>query len=271
MSSLASIVAARGPIKFGDPDSEDVRTLQQALSQAGYRVGVDGQFGDRTNMVVRQFQQQHGMAVDGVLGPMTAATLDVDHATLVVNAQGITSAAPAITEKTPEPWLPHDDTASLLAFYGDPRSNGDDANPVWKEQNVVTVPCPWTLYYEGVVWPHPVPIHKRLAVQLGNAFTKIWDAAGHDDESPILIHVRHFSGSGNYRPVRGSSRLSCHAFWAAIDWDAEHLPMRYPGQPRFTSADLPQPVYDAFKSEGWTLGVDFTGRQDVMHVQGAHE
>lgn len=262
MSSLASIVAARGPIKLGDPDSEDVRAMQLALSQAGYRIGVDGEFGPRTNQVLRQFQQQHRMTIDGVLGPMTAAMLDVDHATLVANAQGITSAVPAITEKTPEPWLPHDDTASLLAFYGKP----------WEDASLIEkVACPWKLFYDANEWPHPMPIHKRLAVQLDKAFTKIWDAAGHDDESPVLNHVRHFSGSGNYRPVRGSSRLSCHAFWAAIDWDAEHLPMRYPGQPRFKSTDLPQPVYDAFKSEGWTLGIDFTGRQDAMHVQGAHE
>lgn len=272
MSSLASIVATRGPIRLGDPDGEDVRVLQAALSQAGYRVGVDGQFGERTNLVVRQFQQQHGMAIDGTVGKMTAALLDLPHETLLANAQGLTKAtAVGITEHTPEPWTPHDDSASLIAFYGDPRSNSDDANPVWKAANVTTVPCPWTLYYEGKQWSHPIQIHKRVATQLASALNKIWEAAGHDDDSLILTHVRHFSGSGVYRPVRGSSRLSCHAFWAAIDWDAGRLPMVYPGGKRFTRGDLPQEVYDAFASEGFTMGVDFTGRQDAMHVQMAHE
>lgn len=267
MSSLASIVATRGPIQLGDPDGEDVRMLQLALSQAGYRVGVDGQFGPRTNQVVRQFQQQHGLHIDGVVGQVTAAMLDVPHEILVKTGQGITSAAPAITEHTPEPWIPHDDTTSLLKFYGDPRDNLE----AWKELNVVRVTCPWELFYEGHPWPHPIEFHKRFATQLSNAFNKIWDTAGHSDESPILKHVKNFSGSGNYRPVRGSSRLSCHAFWAAIDWDAENLPMRYPGQPRFSPSDLPIEVYNAFKEEGFTCGVDFTGRQDAMHIQGAHE
>jgi len=267
MSSLASIVASRGPLHLGDPDGEDVKTLQMALSQAGYRVGVDGQFGPRTDQVVQRFQQQHGLRIDGVVGVLTAALLDAPHAVLLASAQGLSKAAPIITAATPEPWLPHDDTASLLKFYGDPRNDLE----AWKEANVVPVSCPWELFYEGKPWPHPIQFHKRAAQQLANALNKIWDATGHEEDSPILMHVKNFSGSGEFRAIRGSSRLSCHAFWAAIDWDADHLPMRYPGQPRFSPSDLPLEVYQAFTSEGFTCGVDFTGRQDAMHIQMAHE
>lgn len=263
MSSLASIVASRGPIHLGDPDGEDVRTLQMALSQAGYRVGVDGQFGPRTNQVVRQFQQQHGLHIDGIVGAITAALLDVDHKTLVAAAQGLSSAAPNITAETPEPWLPHDDTASLLKFYGDPRNDLE----AWKEANVVPVSCPWELFYEGKAWPHPIQFHKRAAQQLANVLNKIWDAAGHSDESPILEHVKNFSGSGEFREIRGSSRLSCHAFWAAIDWDAERLPLGI----RKAASEMPEAVVEAFKSEGFFWGGDFTGRADPQHFQAAHE
>ena len=267
MSSLSSIVYAHGPIKFGDPLSEDVRVLQQALSSAGYRIGVDGEFGNRTRQVVKQFQQQHGLNQDAIVGIKTAALLDVPHEVLVKTAQGITSAVPLVHPDNPENWIPHDDTASLIAFYGDPRGDLEG----WKQKFVTAVPCPWTIYYEGKVWPHPIQIHKRIAVQLAASFAAIWEAAGQDDSSSILTHVRHFSGSGEYREVRGSSRLSCHAFWAAIDWDAEHLPMRYPGQERFKTSDLPEPVYDAFRKWGFFCGVDFTGRQDAMHIQYANE
>lgn len=261
MSSLASIVASRGPIHLGDPEGEDVRALQLALSQAGYRVGVDGQFGERTNQVVRQFQQQHGLHIDGIVGGVTAALLDVDHKTLVATAQGLTSAAPNITADTPEPWLPHDDSASLLKFYGQP----------WEDSSLlvrVTVPFEMTYVDEsGVTSIHTIEFHKRAAQQLSAVLNKIWDAAGHDESADILRHVRHFSGSYNYRPIRGSSRLSCHAFGAAIDFDAEHLPLGH-GVP---AAEMPASIVDIFIGEGFFWGGNYTGRKDPMHFQAAHE
>ena len=256
------MVAAHGPMKLGDPIGDDVRMLQLALSQAGYRIGVDGEFGARTRQVVRQFQQQHGLPIDGVVGAVTAAMLDVPHNVLVKTAQGITSAVPNITSKTPEPWLPHDDTASLMAFYGHP----------WEDASVidhVTVPFEMTYCEDnGTLTPvHEVAFHKRASQQLSNAFNKIWDAAGHDDKSSLLAHVRHFSGSGNYRPIRGSSRLSCHAFWAAIDFDAEHLPLGA----HIPASEMPQQIVDIFIGEGFFWGGNYTGRKDVMHYQAAHE
>jgi hypothetical protein len=46
-------------------------------------------------------------------------------------------------------------------------------------------------------------------------------------DSTVLVHVTHFSGSYNYRPIRGSTRLSVHAFEATLDFDAENQPMTY--------------------------------------------
>lgn len=57
----------------------DVKTLQQKLIKAGFycgKYGADGDFGDATEMAVRRFQTQHGLAVDGQAGPKTMAALD---------------------------------------------------------------------------------------------------------------------------------------------------------------------------------------------------
>ena len=57
----------------------DVKALQQKLIKAGYSCGpygADGDFGDQTEMAVRRFQTQHGLAVDGQAGPKTIAALD---------------------------------------------------------------------------------------------------------------------------------------------------------------------------------------------------
>jgi len=47
---------------------EDVRQLQQMLASEGYKVTVDGKFGPQTGAPVRQFQKDHGLTVDGIVG-----------------------------------------------------------------------------------------------------------------------------------------------------------------------------------------------------------
>jgi len=59
----------------------DVRIAQQRFAARGWAISVDGHFGLETQTVVRAFQQQMGLAVDGVVGLQTwtamwAAPLD---------------------------------------------------------------------------------------------------------------------------------------------------------------------------------------------------
>lgn len=58
-------------------DAALVRELQLALTKAGYDPGpADGVFGKQTEEAVVAFQQDNGLAVDGRVGPETAAALD---------------------------------------------------------------------------------------------------------------------------------------------------------------------------------------------------
>ncbi len=52
-----------------------VRNLQTALALAGFKIKVDGDFGDNTEAVVRAYQRKVGLVVDGVAGPKTLAAL----------------------------------------------------------------------------------------------------------------------------------------------------------------------------------------------------
>ena len=58
-------------------EGADVKELQEYLNQLGHDAGVvDGEFGDNTEIAVREFQQKHGCDVDGEVGPETLKALD---------------------------------------------------------------------------------------------------------------------------------------------------------------------------------------------------
>ena len=56
---------------------EYVRILQQALKDSGYDLTVDGKFGAKTEDALKDYQKKHGLYVDGVCGPKTWESLNV--------------------------------------------------------------------------------------------------------------------------------------------------------------------------------------------------
>ena len=78
-------IAPEKPLKLGDRElrngmeGEEVRQLQSMLIQLGYdcgRWGADGDFGDCTEMAVRNFQRDYNLDVDGIAGKDTIAVLE---------------------------------------------------------------------------------------------------------------------------------------------------------------------------------------------------
>ena len=61
-------------LKMGD-NGEDVQSMQQALISLGYELKADGIFGGDTYAVVRAFQQDQGLKVDGKAGSQTLMRL----------------------------------------------------------------------------------------------------------------------------------------------------------------------------------------------------
>jgi murein DD-endopeptidase MepM/ murein hydrolase activator NlpD len=58
----------------------DVKQLQRALRELGYKIAVDGDFGPKTDGAVRGYERSHHMTVDGIVGRSEAATILKDAA-----------------------------------------------------------------------------------------------------------------------------------------------------------------------------------------------
>ena len=56
--------------------SSYVKNLQQSLKDVKYDISVDGIFGSKTQTVVKQFQSDHNLSPDGIVGRLTWAALD---------------------------------------------------------------------------------------------------------------------------------------------------------------------------------------------------
>nr|WP_131767069.1 peptidoglycan-binding protein [Candidatus Protofrankia californiensis] len=62
-------------IRNGSRLRTEVVRIQRRLADLGYSLAVDGKFGPQTTRVVKEYQRQHVLAVDGIVGARTHARL----------------------------------------------------------------------------------------------------------------------------------------------------------------------------------------------------
>jgi chitosanase len=59
-------------------EGEDVRQIQQALTNKGFQLKVDGIFGKATEVALKDFQKANSLKVDGIIGSATRLALGLD-------------------------------------------------------------------------------------------------------------------------------------------------------------------------------------------------
>ena len=64
-----------GLVKIHSSNHDAVRQVQQRLHDRGWDIVVDGDFGPRTDSIVRKFQREKALVIDGVVGPNTWGAL----------------------------------------------------------------------------------------------------------------------------------------------------------------------------------------------------
>lgn len=143
---------------------------------------------------------------------------------------------------------PHDNMASKIAFFGKPGTN------------LVPITPPYQMYYDG----HPIKaitVNKKIATALLLVFTEILDKCGHNQIDVDHLGASAYGGCYNYRPIRGSTNLSNHAFGAAIDIDPAHNTL---GAKIGSMSPI---VITAFKNQSFLWGGDYKNRKDWMHFE----
>jgi len=70
VAGRTNVTSPSDNVKLGDK-GDGVKQIQTALKAAGYKVTVDGDFGNQTDAAVRQFQKKNGLKVDGIVGKIT--------------------------------------------------------------------------------------------------------------------------------------------------------------------------------------------------------
>lgn len=149
---------------------------------------------------------------------------------------------------------PHDDLISKIKFFGDPRK------PNFQSTQMVTITPPFQMYYDS----HPlkgINVNKKVATSLLKILTEISDQCGHDQKKIDALGISAYGGCYNFRPIRGASNLSNHAFAAAIDLDPSRNPLGA------KVGNMSPFVVNAFKKEGWLWGGDYKSRKDWMHFE----
>ncbi len=146
----------------------------------------------------------------------------------------------------------------IKALYGDPthfvRDDGT-VSPIWEARMV------------KVEFPSPLPLgwgdHNRcLSARMNQAIASEVDRVFRAlDLAGLWQYLLTYDGSYNWRPQRGSRKLSMHGFGGAMDFNASTNELG-------TVGDMNRDLVACFEAHGWTWGGQW-GRPDPMHFQWA--
>jgi hypothetical protein len=142
------------------------------------------------------------------------------------------------------PRTPLPATGGGAANAGNIEQLGDPRSPGWGASNLTTVTSPSGKTFRVNKWAAPA----------FSGFLAALEATGY------VINQQE-SGGYNLRNIRGSSRLSQHAFGTAIDINAEENPMGG------TTSNLPADISAIAARFGLNWGGNWRTRKDPMHFE----
>lgn len=150
-----------------------------------------------------------------------------------------------------------DGRAAVIATFGDInrfiRADGT-LSPTWEKEKIVRVNLPRPLPLAGTnLKVTRVTCHKLLAPLFSETLKAINDAGK-------WSKLVSYGGGFNFRPIRGGSSVSLHAWGIAWDFDPENNGLGKAGT-------MDKRVVEIFERHGFFWGGKFRSRKDPMHFQ----
>jgi hypothetical protein len=145
------------------------------------------------------------------------------------------------------------------AFFNQVGDDPQDPDKAWR-QAILSPP---------IYFPTPVErgaardistrvcVHKLLADNLREILDEL-------RVNNLWRFVQDSGGAYNFRSIRGGSRLSNHAWAAAIDLNTQRYPLGRPADPKDGFILRVVPV---FQKHGWFWGGDYQDRKDCQHFE----
>ena len=210
--------------------------------------------------------------IDGLVGPRTTFALE-----LYQNAmREITLALPDGPHLVLEPKFPRQkDAHAFFGAAGSPTCQTPYVSryPLRMDGSLSSTSKVPTSLLAGPNRPadlKSVPIVRKFAlhVKLHSSYSKIQaDILARYGVAKIEeLGIDQFAGSYNYRPMRGGTSLSMHAYGAAIDLDAQRNTLRETADTaRFATAPY-KPLIDIHYDHGW-INLGRERNFDWMHFQ----
>jgi len=157
----------------------------------------------------------------------------------------------------------------LNDFYGDPDTAPGEPDPEYLSEYCTRITLPFAMKCS---WsPHDpvrrIIVHRTIANALEDALKEIKDYKGPDYLAEKGYD--YFGGTYNYRPTRGGSLLTTHAWCISIDLNPDLGPYRKRNGNGQWFNSQPEFITEAFLTRGFT-----TFPWDGMHFQacqGSHE
>lgn len=152
-------------------------------------------------------------------------------------------------------------TSELLKLFGNPSDRG------WREANIVSVkPLPFKMYV-GKLQISRIEMNKFCAYDLAAILEEIWATAGKKQKVISEWGMDRFDGSFVIRNIRGSNRISNHAFGLAADFNARRNPLGV--KPGVTPGSFVNgcPVVKIFDKHNVFWGGRYKKRPDGMHFE----
>lgn len=263
------------------------RDVQRLLKAAGYYGGgLDGDFGPKSwEAATKVLERNHPEALR-----WSKARQKVAAAQVILNAAGyhagsVDGWAGHNTLEAFNAWDHYTTTGKVEILPGRSKEEVEGPPPVgshkWPSQKGVpaffgkaggpqctagkaVLPFPFRIAWNKSQKVSSFRCHELVA----DAFTSIWgQAASHYGEREMVrLGLDLFGGCYNYRPMRGSTAKSMHAWGIAYDGDPERNQLRW-GKDR---AEFAKPEYDPFWAIVEAHGALSLGRArnyDWMHFQ----